>query len=55
MRVARLALLLVWLFWFAGAASAQGKYTHLKSWANEYPLKLWAKPKVNFFALPEIR
>jgi hypothetical protein len=33
---------------------AQGKYRHLKKWANEYPLDYTAKPKINFFALPEI-
>ena len=34
---------------------AQGKYGHLKKWVNEYPLDYTAKPKINFFALPEIR
>jgi hypothetical protein len=37
------------------AVFAQGKYSHLKKWANEYPLDYTAKPKINFFALPEIR
>ena len=55
MKVAKSALLLMALLGFASVSSAQSKYGHLKTWANEYPLKLWTKPKVNFFALPEIR
>jgi len=43
------------VLFFGSTTFAQGKYGHLKKWANEYPLDDTTKPKTNFFALPEIR
>ncbi len=39
----------------SSGTSAQGRYSHLKKWANEYPVDYTTKPKTNFFGLPEIR
>jgi hypothetical protein len=55
MKPIHIILSLILVLCFSSTASAQGKYGHLKKWANEYPLDYTAKPKTNFFALPEIR
>lgn len=51
----KVTLLIVLLLGVSSATLAQGKYGHLKSWANEYPLNFRTTPKRNVFALPEIR
>ncbi|MDX6443125.1 MAG: hypothetical protein QOH71_199 [Blastocatellia bacterium] len=55
MKLIHLTISLFLLLCFSSITTAQGKFSHLKKWANEYPLDYTAKPKINFFALPEIR
>ncbi len=55
MKVIQITLPLLLVICFNSTTTAQGKYAHLKKWANEYPLDYTTKPKTNFFALPEIR
>jgi hypothetical protein len=54
MKLARITSILLLMLCFSGAALAQGKYNHLKKWANETPIDYTTKPKINFFTLPEI-
>lgn len=55
MKLIHLTLFVFLALCFSNSVAAQGKYRHLKTWANEYPLDYTTKPKTNFFALPEIR
>lgn len=55
MKLIQITLLLFLIVAFSNTTFGQGKYSHLKKWANEYPLDYTTKPKTNFFALPEIR
>jgi hypothetical protein len=54
-KLIHITLLLFLIVAFSNTTFAQGKYSHLKKWANEYPLDYTTKPKTNFFELPEIR
>jgi hypothetical protein len=55
MKLIRITFPLILMLYFSSTTLAQGKYSHLKKWANEYPLDYTTRPKINFFALPEIR
>ena len=55
MKLIQITLLMILVFCLSSTISAQGKFSHLKKWANEYPLDNTTKPKADFFALPEIR
>ena len=49
------ALLLLSLVGFSQTPPAPTKiFSHLKSWANEYPINNAVRPRRNFFKLPEI-
>ena len=53
MKVKSIALIL--LFACLTVSAAQGDFEHLKNWEGKYPRDFYAKPKVNFFKLPEIQ
>ena len=49
------ALLLLTLVGFSQTSPAPTKdFSHLKSWASEYPIDNMVRPRRNFFKLPEI-
>ena len=53
MKINGIALTL--LFGCLTVSAAQASLEHLKSWEDKYPRDFYAKPKVNFFKLPEIQ
>lgn len=48
-------IVLVLLLGCSTILSAQRSLEHLKNWEGKYPRDFYAKPKVNFFKLPEIQ
>lgn len=55
MKRKNLIALALLIFCFSGTMQAQGKLSHLKSWAGKYPTNKRGRVTTNFFRVPEIQ